>query len=80
MRPPCKMDIQLLEPRDGKNECNAIRRCGGHVYQFTRLDDAKWIATHRFNGGPVEIIANAVAAQIAYNVVMEHHRNTHQAG
>ena len=73
MRPPCKMDIQLLESRDAKNECNAIRRCGG-------LDDAKWIATHRFNGGPVEIIANAVAAQTAYNVVMEHHRNTHQAG
>ena len=65
MRPPCKMDIQLLESRDAKNECNAI---------------AKWIATHRFNGGPVEIIANAVAAQTAYNVVMEHHRNTHQAG
>ena len=66
MRPPCKMDIQLLESRDAKNECNAIRRCGGHVYQFTRLDDAKWIATHRFNGGPVEAkkgVMELVAAQ-----------------
>lgn len=78
MQHECFSLVQL-EPPDERGECEAIRRCGEHVYQFTRLDDGTFMATHRVAGGKPEILASVVRGSTAYAAVMEHHRATHEA-
>jgi len=75
----CDFTLERLEELDERGEGEAIRKCGQHVYQFTRLDDGTFMATHRFAGGKVEVLASAVRSSTCYTAVMEHHRGTHEA-
>ncbi len=67
------LSLEKLEPRDWRDECEAIRKCGQHVYQFTRLDDGTFMVTHRFAGGKVEMLESGVRGRVCFRAMQAHH-------
>jgi hypothetical protein len=78
MRHEC-LSLELFEERDWRGEAEGIRKCGEHVYEFTRLDDGTFMVTHQFAGGEVEVLKSGVRGGTCYKAVMQHHRAMHEA-
>jgi hypothetical protein len=71
-----------IEPReepDDRGEYEGIRKCGEHVYEFSRLGDGTFMVTHQFAGGEVEVLKHGVRGGTCYKAVMKHHRAMHEA-